>query len=159
MCGIWLLWLPCLAYLNRTCIIIAAHHVMHLLWCSRVLIVVSDLLLLNKVPKPLRSVRIRSTTLVRLLHGLVLLPSGISGKMLISLDTITIIAMLDVSFLSLVSLPTTCLSSLPKCHDKPLTPPHPSKTLFGYVTACSALLIELLVARAVVSSDHNIIAV
>ena len=28
-------------------------------------------------------VRIRSTTLVRLLHGLVLLPSGISGKMTI----------------------------------------------------------------------------
>jgi hypothetical protein len=47
-----------------------------------------------------------------------------------------------------VSLPTTCMSSLPNCHEKPLTSPHPSKTLFGYVTACSALLIALLVAGA-----------
>ena len=51
-------------------------------------------------------VRIRSTTLgssmpVRLLHGLVLLPSGISGKMTATLDLTTIIAMLVVSMLSL----------------------------------------------------------
>ena len=44
-------------------------------------------------------VRIRSSMLgsassVHLLHGLVLLPSGISGKMTISLDLTTIIAML-----------------------------------------------------------------
>jgi hypothetical protein len=51
------------------------------------------------------------------------------------------------------------MSSLPNCHEKPLTPPHPSKTLFGYVTACSALLIALLVAGAIVSSYHNIIAI
>ena len=43
-------------------------------------------------------VRIRSSTLgsassVRLLHGLVLLPSGISGKMTATLDQTTIIAM------------------------------------------------------------------
>ena len=50
-----------------------------------------------------------------------------------------------------VSLPTTCMSSLPNCHEKPLTPPHPSKTLFGYVTACLALM-ALLVAGA--SSFH-----
>ena len=51
-------------------------------------------------------VRIRSTTLglsspVRLLHGLVLLSSGISGKMTITLDLTNIIAMLVVSMLSL----------------------------------------------------------
>ena len=46
-------------------------------------------------------VRIRSTTSVRLLHGLVLLPSGISGKMTVTLDLITIIAMLVASMLSL----------------------------------------------------------
>ena len=49
------------------------------------------------------TVRIRSTTLgsassVRLLHGLVLLPSGISGKMTVTLDLTTIIAMLLASF-------------------------------------------------------------
>ena len=36
--------------------------------------------------------RIRSTTLVRLLHGLVLLPIGISGKMTITLDITSIFA-------------------------------------------------------------------
>ena len=37
-------------------------------------------------------VRIRSTTWDRLLHGLVLLPSGISGKMTITLDIFTTFA-------------------------------------------------------------------
>ena len=43
--------------------------------------------------------RIRSATLLHLLHGLVLLPSGISGKMTVTLDLITIIVMLVVSML------------------------------------------------------------
>ena len=59
-------------------------------------------------------VRIRSTTLVRLLHGLVLLPSGISGKMTATLDLTTIIAMLVASFYRYAALPITCLSSHPK---------------------------------------------
>ena len=46
-------------------------------------------------------VRIHSTTWDRLLHGLVLLPSGISGKMTVTLDLTTIFAMLVVSMLSL----------------------------------------------------------
>ena len=58
-------------------------------------------------------VRIRSTTPVRLLHGLVLLPSGISGKMTATLDLITIIAMLVASFYRYAALPITCLSSHP----------------------------------------------
>ena len=40
------------------------------------------------------TVRIRLTTPIRLLHGLILLPSGISGKMTVTLDLTTIIAML-----------------------------------------------------------------
>ena len=64
-------------------------------------------------------VMIRSSTLgsassVHLLHGFVLLPSGISGKMTVTLDLITIIAMLVVSFYRYVVLPITCLSSHPK---------------------------------------------
>ena len=59
-------------------------------------------------------VRIRSTTLgsstpVHLLHGLVLLPSGILGKMTVTLDLTTIIAMLVASFYRYVALPITCL--------------------------------------------------
>ena len=67
-------------------------------------------------------VRIRSSTLgsassVRLLHGLVLLPSGISGKMTVTLDLITIIAMLLASFYRYAAPPITCSSSLPNCHE------------------------------------------
>ena len=80
-------------------------------------------------------VRIRSTTSVRLLHGLVLLPSGISGKMNATLDLTTIIAMLVASFYLYVVLPTTCLSSLPNCHEPLTFVTLPSKPLFGYVTA------------------------
>ena len=61
-------------------------------------------------------VRIRSTTSVRLLCGLVLLPSGISGKMTATLDLTTIIAMLVASFYRFATLPITCSSSLPICH-------------------------------------------
>ena len=71
-------------------------------------------------------VRIRSSTLgsassVRLLHGLVLLPSGISGKMTATLDLTTIIAMLVASFYRYAALPITCLSSHPKLPCQPLT--------------------------------------
>ena len=64
-------------------------------------------------------VRIRSSPLgsassVRLIHGLVLLPSGISGKMTATLDLTTIIAMLVASFYRYVALPIICSSSLPK---------------------------------------------
>ena len=66
-------------------------------------------------------VRIRSSTVgsassVRLLHGLVLLPSGISGKMTATLDLTTIIAMLVASFYRYAALPITCLPCLPYCH-------------------------------------------
>ena len=61
-------------------------------------------------------VRIRSTTPVRLLHGLVLLPSGISGKMTVTLDLTAIIAMLVALFYRYVALPIICSSSLPDCH-------------------------------------------
>ena len=55
-------------------------------------------------------VRIRSSTFglsswLHLLHGLILLPSGISGKMTVTLDLITIIAMLVASFYRFTALP------------------------------------------------------
>ena len=79
--------------------------------------------------------RIRSTSSVCLLLGLVLLPSGTSGKMTVTLDLITIIAMLVASFFRFAALPTTCLSSLPNCHEPLTFVTLPSKPLFGYVTA------------------------
>ena len=58
-------------------------------------------------------VRTRSTTSVRLLHGLVLLPCGILGKMTATLDLTTIIAMLVASLYRYAGLAITCLSSHP----------------------------------------------
>ena len=54
-----------------------------------------------------------SSSWLHLLHGLVLLPSGISGKMTATLDLTTIIAMLVASFDRFAAPPITCLSSLP----------------------------------------------
>ena len=56
-------------------------------------------------------VRIRLTTSVCLLHGLDLLPSGISGKMTVTLDLTTIIAMLVASFYRYDALPIIALQA------------------------------------------------
>ena len=59
-------------------------------------------------------VRIRLATLVRLLHGLDLLPSGISGKMTVTLDLTTIFAILVVSMLLLCRTTYHLFTKLPK---------------------------------------------
>ena len=94
-------------------------------------------------------VRIRSTTLARLLHGLVLLPSGISGKMTATLDLTTIFDMLVASFYRYAALPIFCSSSLPNCHEPLTFDTLPSKPLLGYLTALLNPLIALLVAGEV----------
>ena len=92
------------------------------------------------VPVFVAIVRIRSSMLgsslwLHLLHGLVLLPCGISGKMIATLDLTTIIAMLVASFYRFAALPIFCSSSLPNCHEPLTFDTLPSKPLFGYVTA------------------------
>ena len=99
-------------------------------------------------------VRMRSSTCglsswLHLLHGLVLLPCGISGKMTATLDLTTIIAMLVASFYRYAALPITCSSSLPNCHEPLTFDTLPSKPLLGYVTALLSPLIALLVAGEV----------
>ena len=93
--------------------------------------------------------RIRSTTPVRLLHGLVLLPCGISGKMTATLDLTTIIAMLVASFYCFAALPIICSSVLPIAMSAYNLFTLPSKPLLGYVTALLSPLIALLVAGEV----------
>ena len=105
-------------------------------------------LLLSLGSVSFRSVRIRSTTSVCLLHGLILLPSGISGKMTATLDLTTIIAMLVASFYRFAALPIFC-SSLPNCHEPLTFDTLPSKPLLGYVTALLSPLIALLVVGEV----------
>ena len=92
-------------------------------------------------------VRIRSTTSVCLLHGLVLLPCGISGKMTATLDLTTIIAMLVASFYRYAALPIICSSSLPNCHEPLTFDTFPMQTVVWLCYRfCLAPLIALLVA-------------
>ena len=87
---------------------------------------------------------------VHLLHGLSLLPSGISGKMTVTLDLITIIAMLVASIYHYVVLPITCSSSLPNCHEPLTFDTFPMQTVVWLCYRfCSAPLIALLVAGEV----------
>ena len=65
--------------------------------------------------------RIRSTMLLRLLHGLVLLPRGIPGKMIIPLDTFTTIAMLSCLDAIVICRATYLLLSALLVAMKPLT--------------------------------------
>ena len=95
-------------------------------------------------------VRIRSTTSMCLLHGLVLLPCGISGKMTATLDLTTIIAMLVASFYRFAALPIFCSSSLPNCHEPLTFDTFPMQTVVWLCYRfCSAPLIALLVAGEV----------
>ena len=95
-------------------------------------------------------VRIRSSMWVRLLHGLVLLPCGISSKMTATLDLTTAIAMLVASYYRYAALPITCLSSLPYCHEPLTFDTFPMQTVVWLCYRfCSAPLIALLVAGEV----------
>ena len=101
----------------------------------RVLILVSGLLRLDRVPQACWIVRTRSTTSVRLLHGGILLPSGISGKRIISPDTITIIVMLVLSLLPFMS------RFLPHVKYQPLNNAMLTFNLFDLANHCLAMLL------------------
>ena len=106
-CSIVCCTLPCHASLNRTCIILDCAS------CHAYVMVVYRVVCFFPGCLRFRSgvVRIHSTTSACLLHGLVLLPSGISGKMTATLDLTSIIAMLVASFYRFAALPIICLSS------------------------------------------------
>ena len=95
--------------------------------------------------------RIRSTMRVRLLHGFGLLPSGILGKMIITLDTITSFALLDVSMLSFGLVTYHMLICLPIAMIKPLTSTTYANLCLAMLPLAQALLFSLLVAGAVCS--------
>ena len=103
-----------------SCSFVMHHSWLSIMPCSCVVCLPCCVLLLDS-SRFVAFVRIRSSTLgssswLHLLHGLVLLPSGISGKMTVTLDLITIIAMLVASFYRYAALPIFCSSSLPNCH-------------------------------------------
>src|SRR3954469_16619096 len=81
-------------------------------------------------------VRIRSTSSICLLHGLVLLPCGISGKMTIpSKSLLSLLASLLALLLCLCRDTYHLLVMPPILLNQASNPPCPSKPLFGYVTA------------------------
>ena len=84
---------------------------------------------------------------VCLLHGLVLLPCGISGKMTIpSKSLLSLLASHSLFCYAYAAIPTTCLSCLPYCHVKPLTHLVLANHCLAMLPLCSAPLIALLVA-------------
>ena len=104
-CSIVCCTLPCHASLNWTCIILdcASCHVYVMVVYH--VVCFFPVLLLSSVNVAI--VRIRSTTPVCLLHGLVLLPSGISGKLTIpSKSLLSLLA--SCPFYCHAALPTTC---------------------------------------------------
>ena len=107
-----------------SCSFVMHHSCLSIMPCSCVGCLPCCVLLLDS-SRVVAIVRIRSSTVgsassVCLVHGLVLLPCGISGKMTATLDLTTIIAMLVASFYRFAALPIFCSSSLPNCHE-PLT--------------------------------------
>ena len=116
ICSVVCCTLPCHASLNRTCIILACAscHV-HVLVIYYV-VCFFPVLLLRVGSGNVAFVRNRSTTSICLLHGLVLLPCGISGKMTIpSKSLLSLLASCSLFCYAYVVIPTTCLSCLPYC--------------------------------------------
>ena len=129
-----------------SCSLVLHHTWLSIMPCSCVVCLPCCVLLLDS-SRFVANVRIHSSTLgssswLHLLHGLVLLPCRISGKMTVTLDVITIIAMLVASFYRFAALPIICSSSLPKLPCQPLTfYTLPSKPLLDYVTAFAQSLL------------------
>ena len=133
--------------------------VMHHTWlsfmpCSCVVCLPWCVLLLDS-SRVVAIVRIRSSTLgssswLHLLHGLVILPCGISGKMTATLDLTTIIAMLVASFYRFAVLPIIYLSSHPMLPwTSNLWHLSYANRCLAMLPLCSAPLIALLVAGEV----------
>ena len=92
-------------------------------------------------------VRTRSYMSVCLLYGLVLLPCGISGKMIIpSKSLLSLLASCSLFCYAHAAIPTTCLSCLPYCWTKPLTHLVLANRCLAMLPLCSAPLTALLVA-------------
>ena len=116
-------------------------------WLFTMIVCFFPVLLLRVGSVNVEFVRIRSTTSVCLLHGLVLLPCGISGKMTIpSKSLLSLLASCSLFCYAYAAIPTTCLSCLPYCWTKPLTHLVLANRCLAMLPLCSAPLIALLVA-------------
>src|SRR4051812_46191646 len=102
--------------LNRTCIILGCASCHVYVMVVYYVVCFFPVLLLRVSSGYVAIVRIRSTMSVCLLHGLLLLPSGISGKMTIpSKSLLSLLASCSLFCYAYAAIPTTCLSCLPYC--------------------------------------------
>ena len=138
----------CHAYLNRTCIILDCAP------CRVDMMVVYHDVCFFPVALLLDSsgyvaiVRIRSTTSICLLHGLVLLPCGISGKMTIpSKSLLSLLA--SCSLYCYAAISTTCFIVPPILPCQASNPPFLANRCLVMLPLCSAPFIALLVAGEV----------
>src|SRR3954465_4693464 len=122
--------------MHMHCIPHLAYHAMFMWWLFTLLFCFFPVLLLRVSSDNVAIVRIRSSTSVCLLHGLVLLPCGISGKMTIpSKSLLSLLARLLALLLCLCCDTYHLLIMPPILLNQASNPPCPSKLLFGYVTA------------------------
>ena len=136
--------MPCI--LDRTCIILGCAS------CHAYVVVVYyvvcffPVLLLRVSSDNVVSVRICSTSSVCLLHALVLLPCGISGKMTIpSKSLLSLLARCSLFCYAYAAIPTTCYIMPPILPCQPLTTHVLANRCLAMLPLCSALLIALLV--------------
>ena len=93
-------------------------------------------------------VRIRSTTTICPLHGLVLPPGGISGKM--TIPSISLLCLLSsCSLYRYVALPATCYIMPPILPCQASNPPFPANCCLAVLLLLLSPLIALLVAGEV----------
>ena len=139
--------MPCHASLNRSCIILGcASCYFYVLVVYHVVCFFPVVLLLDSSGN-VAIVRICSATPVRLLHGLVLLPCGISSKMTIpSKSLLSLLASCSVFCYAYVATPTTCYIMPPILPCQAPNPPFLANRCLAMLPLCSAPLIALLVA-------------
>ena len=140
--------LPCHASLKRTCIILGCASCHAYVLAVYYVVFSFPVLLLRVSSDNVTFVRIRSTTSGCLLHGLVLLPCGISGKMTIpSKSLLSLLA--SCSLFCCVAIPTTCYIMPPILPCQASNPPYLGNRCLAMLPLCSAPLIALLVAGEV----------
>ena len=143
------IWGHVQSFLCKSCIC-TAYRIPHIIPCSCVgcllcCVLLFQCLLLRVGSDNVAFVRTRSSTSVCLLHGLVLLPWGISGKITIpSKSLLSLLA--SFSIYCYAAIPTTCFIMPPIFPCSASNPPCLSKPCLDMLPLCSAPLIALLVA-------------
>ena len=137
--------LPRHASLKRTCIILGCASCHVYVMVVYYVVCFFLVLLLRVISDNAAFVRIRSSTSFCLLHGLVLLPCGISGKMTIpSKSLLSLLA--SCSLYCYATIPTTCFIMPPILPCQASNPPFLANRCLAMLPLCSAPLIALLVA-------------